>query len=79
MNYKLLLGFQLCGLRITEVKIIPGMLNLANNPMAACITPIQQELGLVILQVGKEVLEEKLEREKSLSQVGLDQKPFGQQ
>jgi hypothetical protein len=50
------------------------MLNLANNPMAARITPMQQELGLAILQVRKEVLEENLERERSLSQVGLDEK-----
>jgi hypothetical protein len=80
INHQLLLGFQICGSGRTEVKIIPGMLNLANNPMAARITPMQQELGLAILQVGKEVLEENLEREKSLSEVGLDEKkPFCEQ
>jgi hypothetical protein len=45
------------------------MLNhLASNPMAARITPMhQQELGLAILQLGKEVLQENLEREKVLT------------
>jgi hypothetical protein len=40
LNHKLLLGFQLHGSGGTEEKIIPRMLNLANNPMAACITPM---------------------------------------
>jgi hypothetical protein len=43
------------------------MLNLANNPMAARITPMQQDLGLAILKVRKEVLEENLERERVLA------------
>jgi hypothetical protein len=57
-----LLGFQLYGSGRTEAKMIRGMLNLGNNSMAARITPMQQELGLAILQVGKEVLKENLER-----------------
>jgi hypothetical protein len=81
INHSLLLGSQLCGLGRTKAKIIPGMMSLANNPMAgARITTMDQELGLAILQVGKEVLKESLERKKSLSQVGLDEKePSGQQ
>jgi hypothetical protein len=76
INHKLLLGFQLCGLGRTKAKIIRGMLNLANNPMAAHITPIQQELGLAILQLGNEVLEENLEREKILARLAWTKETF---
>ena len=72
VNQKLLLSLQLSGSGRTEAKIIPGMLNLANNPMAARITDMQHDLGLAILKVGKEVLRENLEKEKNLSPVGVD-------
>jgi hypothetical protein len=52
VNHSLLLGFQLSGSGRMETKIIPGRLNLAYNPMVARITPMQQELGLAILQGG---------------------------
>jgi hypothetical protein len=74
INHKLLLGFQLYWSGRSEAIIIPGMLNLANNPMAARITPMQQELGLVILQVGKEILKEKLETEKVLARLAWTKK-----
>jgi hypothetical protein len=36
---------------------------------------MQQELGLAILEVGREeVLQENLKREKSLSSIGMDRK-----
>ena len=72
VNQKLLLSLQMSGSGRTEAKIIPGMLNLANNPMSARITDMQQELGLAIVKIGKEVLRENLEKEKNLSPVGVD-------
>jgi hypothetical protein len=75
INQKLLLAFQLSDLGRTEVKIIPGMLNLAHNPVAHRVTDIQRSLGLAILQIGREVLLENLQSEKSLSPIGFEGKP----
>jgi hypothetical protein len=65
MKGKLLLELQLSGSGQTEGKIITGMLNLANNPIALRITERQQVLGKAILQIG---------REKDLSPIGLVRK-----
>jgi hypothetical protein len=65
INHSLLLGFQLSGSGRMETKIIPGRLNLAYNPMVARITPIQQEHGLAILQVGTEKTKRTWERRRA--------------
>jgi hypothetical protein len=74
INQKLLLAFQLSGSGRTKVKIIPGMLDLAQNRMAHRVTDIQRSLGVAILQIGKEVLLKNLQSEKSLSPIGFEGK-----
>jgi hypothetical protein len=74
VNHKLILALHLSCSGGREVKIILGILNLANNRMPHLITEIQQQLGSAILQVGKKVLQENLQLKKDLSPIGFEGK-----
>jgi hypothetical protein len=60
INRRHLLGLQLCGRGRQDAKIIAGLLNLNNNPMAMRHTEIQEDLGKAIIEVAEEVLAENL-------------------
>jgi hypothetical protein len=53
-----------------EANVIAGMLKLNVNPMHRRWTDVQEEVGVVIVKVGNEVLEENLHIECMLSPVG---------
>jgi hypothetical protein len=70
INSKLLsLGQQLFGSCQAKAKIIPGMLNLANNRMWSRNTKMQQAFGKAILQIGKEVSLQNIQIAKNLSPI----------
>jgi hypothetical protein len=68
--HRLHLGLQLCGDGRQEANVIAGMMKLNVNPMQRRWTDVQEEVGVVIIQVGNEVLEENLHIECMLSPVG---------
>jgi hypothetical protein len=70
INRRLQLGLQLCGDSRQEANVIAGMLKLNVNPMQRRWTDVQEELGVVIIQVGNEVLDQNLHIECMLSPVG---------
>ena len=67
INRRLQIGLQLCGDGRQEGKALAGMLNLNVNPMKNKWTEVQETIGKVIIDIGKEVLEENLHFECVLS------------
>jgi hypothetical protein len=57
-----------------EVKIMPGMLNLANNQVSHHATDMQQIVGKAILKIRKEMLHVNPKIEKQLSHIGFNKK-----
>jgi hypothetical protein len=63
INNRFLLGLQIAGSGRKEAKIIPGLLNLSNGFMTTRYTDLQNELGLSIIGLSNEILEENLRLE----------------
>ena len=74
INRRLQLGLQLCRDGRQEGKALAGMLNLNRNPMKNKWTEVQETIGKVIVDIGKEVLDENLHIECELSPVGQDER-----
>ena len=72
LNNCLALGLQLSGSGRKEAQIIPGMLNLSSGFMTTRYTWMQEELGLDIIAISKEKLEENLNIEMSLTPEEVD-------
>ena len=72
INRRFVLGLQLCGRGRQDGKILSGMLNLNVNPMRVRFTQIQEQIGMAIIKVAEEVLEENLGIECALSPMGVD-------
>jgi hypothetical protein len=63
INNRFLLGLQIAGSGRKEADIIPGLLNLSNGFMTKRYTDLQNELGLSIIGLSNEILEENLRLE----------------
>jgi hypothetical protein len=63
INNRFLLGLQLAGSGRKEAEIIPGLLNLSNGFMTKRYTDLQNDLGLSIIGLSNEILEENLRLE----------------
>jgi hypothetical protein len=60
INNWFLLGLQMAGSGRKEAKIIPGLLNTSHGFMPKHYTELQDELGLSMIGLSKEILEENL-------------------
>jgi hypothetical protein len=58
-----LLGLQIAGSGRKEAAIIPGLLNLSNGFMTKRYTELQDELGMSMIGISKEIIEENLRLE----------------
>jgi hypothetical protein len=63
INNRFLLGLQSASSGSKEAEIIPGLLNLSNGFTTKRYTDLQNELGLFIIGLSKEILEENLRLE----------------
>jgi hypothetical protein len=72
INRRFILGLQLCGDGRHDAKNIAGLLNLNVNPMKQQWTNTQESIGLAIIKVASEILEENLVIECELSPMGED-------
>ena len=63
INNRFLLGLQIAGSGQKEAEIIPGLLNLSNGFMTKRYTDLQNELGMSIIALSNEILEENLRLE----------------
>jgi hypothetical protein len=63
INNQFLLGLQSAASGRKEAEIIPGLLNLSNGFMTKSYTELQDEMGLSIIGLSKEILEENLRLE----------------
>jgi hypothetical protein len=68
-NIKIYLASQQCGGGLHDSRVLGGMLGLHSNPLKNAWYRISQTVGLSILELGKEILEENREVEKGLSPV----------
>ena len=72
INQRLILGLQLCGNGRHDASNIAGMLNLNVNPMKAKWSTTQESIGLTLIEVGQQIMEENLKIECAMSPVGVD-------
>jgi hypothetical protein len=63
INNRFLLGLQIAGSGREEAKIIPGLLNLSNGFMTKRYTDLHNQLGLSMIELSNEILEENLRLE----------------
>jgi hypothetical protein len=58
LNLRFILGLQQCGSGETESSVYAGMLDIAVNPMHSAWTRIEEEVGLVEINLGKTIVKE---------------------
>jgi hypothetical protein len=68
LNIKMILAMQQLGCGMAGATVLVGLLSICNNPLNGTWTQLEENLGKTRIELGKDIIDEKVQEEKKLSE-----------